>query len=258
LRTSGLRLAPGESGPALPDFDPDVYWNNRGGKHYDESIAVPDYEVYLKYQRKWLSGLVGKAKPKNLLDFGCGTGAMFACWEGVEKVTAFDRSYTMLHQSRVLNRRKGYEYEFRGPESDNRARTPFNDNSFDFVAMATVLAHLRPDDFLAFHSELRRISRPGATWAIITAATCDDSESAYMWDHDYGELLDIGVKVLDDHNFGPYRLIEAVYEGQRVSTSKGRISPIPGDCTLRNPEGGSEEQKVVSMAKVIKTWSGIK
>ena len=202
----------GESILALPDFDPDAYWNDRGGSNYDATISIPDYREHLARQRTWFWGLVNGCKPKTLLDFGCGTGAMFECWVNVPEVFAYDRSHTMIHRARVLNRQQKYGYKIIGPDSTNPALTPYHDETFDFIAMATVLAHVKPSDIRALKNELFCISKPGAKLAIVTAAPFDDSQIGYMWNHNYKEFLDGHVKVLDDNVYGPYRYVEAVRE----------------------------------------------
>lgn len=215
------------------DFDPDAYWDERGGEKYAQSVAVPEFMVHLHYQQEWLSKVQLTHNPKILLDLGCGVGSMFVCWKRVNEVFAYDRSRTMLHQARVLARQKGYGYKIISPDSASRVQTPYKDEMFDFVAMATVLAHVMPSDLKGFAQEVRRISKPGAVWAIITAVPFDDERLEYMWDHDYGEFFGEDVKLLDDHNFGPYRYIEAVYDGPEGSAKAGGVEAVSADISLQ-------------------------
>lgn len=177
------------------------------------SIRVPEYASHLVRMQSWLGTLVAKQRPKRLLDFGCGTGIMFPCWRGAKGVTAYDRSHSMLQEAYAAALKSKFPIGIALPESENRAKTPFTDRAFDFVAMATVLAHLSPEEFQEFANELRRISIPEATWAIITAAPFDASKSTYTWDHDYNLFLGDDTKVIDDHVIAPYRYMEVTYAG---------------------------------------------
>jgi len=195
-----------------------MYWEQRGGAKYLEGISVPvlKFPTYLGYQQEWVSNILRSrqssvTRSTSLLDFGCGTGLFFKCWRRIPEVFAYDRSCTMLHQARVLNRQEEYGYKISGPDSANRATTPFGDNHFDYVMMMAVLAHLSHDDMAVFADELRRISKPGAVWGIVTSIPFEEGANEYMWNHDYEEFLRDDTVVLDDHLLPPYRHLEVVY-----------------------------------------------
>lgn len=208
----------------MPEPDLDRYWNNRAMvcPFYSH---VPKYRLHFNYMQTWLMEKVAHG-PKYLLDFGCGTGDMFACWGAAREVFAYDRSSVMVHHARILCRQKNWNVKFVAPDAINRALVPYSKKMFDCVAMVNVLPALRPAEFAEFANELRRISIPGAQWLIVTADAFDDSAQSYQWNHDYGQLFGKDTKVLDDQIFGPYRYIEVEYVGAENAAKAGGIEPV--------------------------------
>jgi ubiquinone/menaquinone biosynthesis C-methylase UbiE len=95
------------------------------------------------------------------LDLGCGDGRLSAELDAAE-LTAADVSATALERAR---RRLP---DARIVELEPDAALPFGDGEFDLVLCAETLEHVRDVQLLL--SEVRRVLRPGATFAITTPA----------------------------------------------------------------------------------------
>ena len=145
----------------------------------DEASLFKDGASYERLMGRW-SRLVGRqflewlAPATNLswLDVGCGNGAFteeIIARAAPAKVTAVDPSDGQLAFART---RPGAKFvEFRLADAQ---RLPFEDRSFDVVAMALVISFL-PDPAKAV-AEMVRVARPGGTVA------------SYMWDLSIGGL----------------------------------------------------------------------
>ena len=82
-------------------YDPDEYWQDRGGKSYREYVVSPDYEVYKEEQESFCRKLVAECKPERLLDFACGTGKLFPVWRDIPEVHGYDRAISQIEIARV-------------------------------------------------------------------------------------------------------------------------------------------------------------
>jgi SAM-dependent methyltransferase len=96
------------------------------------------------------------------LDLGCGDGRLGAEL-GARRVYAADVSRVALERARL---RLGSDAEL--VELDPDEPLPLDDSQFDVVLCAETLEHVR--DVQLFLSEVRRVLRPGGTFAITTPA----------------------------------------------------------------------------------------
>ena len=96
------------------------------------------------------------------LDLGCGDGRLSAEL-GARRLYAADVSSVALERARG---RLGSEAEI--VEVDPDSPLPLEDSQFDLVLCAETLEHVR--DVQLFLSEVRRVLRPGGTFALTTPA----------------------------------------------------------------------------------------
>jgi SAM-dependent methyltransferase len=101
------------------------------------------------------------ARPIDVLDFGCGTGAFLEHLDRLGRVSAVDadpRAVAFCHA------RGRAEVQLAPPG----APLPFADEAFDLVTTLDVLEHI--DDDVATLSELRRVLRPGGLLLVAVPA----------------------------------------------------------------------------------------
>jgi len=195
-------------------YEPDAYWEARGGESYRAYVNSPEYAVYREEQARFFSRLVAELNPRTLLDFGCGTGKLFPFWSPVPEVHGYDRSRSQLavaHQE-ALRICPGNPYslmcgaacgeplvpsEAEGSRTAaGRTRLPYDNEYFDLVVAAEVLLHVVPGEIAAMVAELHRVCR--GTLAIVTAAPFDNP-APHNFNHDYLTLLQGWFAVVDDH-----------------------------------------------------------
>lgn len=178
-------------------YDPDTYWQTRGGEAYREYTLNPAYQIYREAQDAFIAGLVARVAPHSLLDFACGTGKLFPHWIDVPEVDAYDRALSQIEVARREAARVRPERPYRVMHclTDSRTELPYDDGQFDLVVAAEVLLHVLPEDIGALLSELKRVCR--GCLAIITAAPFDNP-AAHCFNHDYTALLEGHFLITDD------------------------------------------------------------
>ena len=181
-----------------PEYDPDRYWQNRGGPSYREYTESSGYEQYRRAQWQFFSELVARLRPRRLLDFGCGTGKLFPLWVDVPEVHAYDRAQSQIDVAReeAMRVRPDSPYRVLHYVSGEPAEVPYDDDHFDLIVAAEVLLHVVPPDIGPLLDELRRICR--GQLAVVTAAPFTNP-AAHCFDHDYAALCAGRFELADDH-----------------------------------------------------------
>ncbi|MBI5868487.1 MAG: class I SAM-dependent methyltransferase [candidate division Zixibacteria bacterium] len=179
-------------------YNPDQYWENRGGPSYREYTESAAYAQYHHAQHEFFTNLIAQLKPQCLLDFGCGTGKLFPIWTGVSEVHAYDRSQSQIEEARRAASRIRPEnpYKVLHYVAPQRGEVPYDDDYFDLVVVAEVLLHVLPEDIGGLLDELRRICR--GHLAVVTAAPFTNA-AAHCFDHNYPALFMGRFDLIDDH-----------------------------------------------------------
>lgn len=179
-------------------YDPDQYWEDRGGPSYREYTESSGYEQYRRAQWQFFSELLARLQPRRLLDFGCGTGKLFPLWVDVPEVHAYDRAQSQIDVAReeAVRVRPGNPYRVLHYVSGERAEVPYDDDHFDLIVAAEVLLHVVPADIGPLLDELRRICR--GHLAVVTAAPFTNP-AAHCFDHDYAALCAGRFDLAGDH-----------------------------------------------------------
>lgn len=182
-------------------FDPDVYWEMRGGNQYLGTLR-DDHENVISVEKMFYRWIIAEADISSVLDFGCGTGVMFPAWERLTAVHAYDRSLSMIN----IAKSAGYDYNIRFRNGDPRTIVPYSDQQFDLVAACEVLPAIVPDEIGAMIEELHRVCR-GYLGAVVT--TPFKSETEWYFSHNYDELLKPFFDIKESLVVAPYRFIWA-------------------------------------------------
>jgi ubiquinone/menaquinone biosynthesis C-methylase UbiE len=204
-------------------YDPDSYWQNRGGASYRDYVHSPGYAVYKEEQDDFCRRLVNDVKPERLLDFACGTGKLFPIWRDVPEVHGYDRALSQIEIARaeVSKIRPENPYLLMNVMTDTRTELPYDDDYFDLIVAAEVLLHVMPEDIEAMIGELCRVCR--GTLAVITAAPFDNP-AAHCFDHDYTRFLSRRFTITDDHAVHRQRYIV----GQKLMKQSGPEAGVVG------------------------------
>lgn len=191
-----------------PAYDPDQYWEARGGSSYRDYTESPGYRHYRDAQFAFFRRLIATLQPDRLLDFGCGSGKLFPLWESVPHVDGYDRARSQVEIARVeaFRVRASNPYRVMHCLAPERADTPYDDDYFDLVVAAEVLLHVLPEDVDALVAELHRVCR--GHLAIIVPAPFDNP-APHCFDHDYETLFHDRFVMTDDHCLHAQRYITA-------------------------------------------------
>lgn len=193
-----------------PPYDPGVYWHNRGGDTYMDTIAVPEYRIHWAEQEKFVRERVLIHKPERLLDFGCGTGKFFQLWyDEVRYPEGYDISTSMLAtaKKKIIELWGEQVREWQFPLMTcglDRTRLPFRDGYFDAIVACEVLAHILPDELERTVKDLARILKPGGVLALVVPMPFKNG-ATHNFSHDYNSLLPKHFKVTYDFPCEPYR-----------------------------------------------------
>jgi ubiquinone/menaquinone biosynthesis C-methylase UbiE len=123
---------------------------------------APIYGLFFNYQRKHYQEILNKIKGdidlkeySNIIDFGCGTGALCLALEnkGLE-VTGVDSSSQMLKVAIRKTRGTNIKY-YQGSILE---KLPFEDNSFDIVIASYVAHGLKRDERVKMYREMSRLT----------------------------------------------------------------------------------------------------
>jgi ubiquinone/menaquinone biosynthesis C-methylase UbiE len=107
-------------------------------------------------------------------------------------------------------------------------RFPFENHSFDFVILTSVFTHMLPDDIAHYLSEIKRVSKPGATSYI----------SYFLLNPESSKCLQDGVsKVAFRHQFGHHRVekLETPEDAICLSEEFVRRAYAENGLALRDP-----------------------
>ncbi|HEY3332836.1 MAG TPA: methyltransferase domain-containing protein [Capsulimonadaceae bacterium] len=128
-------------------------------EEYERMFTLEDSYWWFIGRRNLIATLLGDLKlPTNIdiLDIGCGTGAMLDQLDTFGEVTGADFSPEALSFCRQRGKRMGKEYRL--VRADVRS-LPFADDSFDVVTAMDIIEHIdRDKDAMA---EILRVLKPG-------------------------------------------------------------------------------------------------
>lgn len=115
-----------------------------------------------RLERRLIFELLGDVNGREMLDIGCGDGALaVALGQRGAKVAAVDASEAMVDAARSRAAEQGAEVRFQVATAD---RLPFPDGSCDIVVAVTVLCFV--DDAAPIFREIARVLRPGGRLVI--------------------------------------------------------------------------------------------
>ena len=123
---------------------------------------APIYGMFYEIQRKnyaFVPEMMEKEgifAPMQILDLGCGTGALLSVLEHAGyKVTGLDPAKEMLKVAMWKTRKQNIRYY----HLKNQDRLPFSDNSFDAVISSYVLHGMPEKERMHLYREMKRVSR---------------------------------------------------------------------------------------------------
>ena len=94
--------------------------------------------------------------PMQILDVGCGTGALLSVLsESGYKTTGVDMAKEMLKVAKWKTRHLDIRYI----HLSGKASLPFNDHAFDAVISSHVLHGMKREDRIALYKEMKRVAR---------------------------------------------------------------------------------------------------
>ena len=123
---------------------------------------APIYGLFFKYQRKYFQDILEKIKGevdlkeyRNIIDLGCGTGALCSVFAelGME-VTGVDSASAMLEVASKKTKRSGIRYY----QGNILEKLPFDDNSFELVFASYVAHGLKKRERKKMYEEMSRLS----------------------------------------------------------------------------------------------------
>ncbi len=128
---------------------------------FDNIASV--YVLFFYYQTKYFTKIINKAKEKcdithykNVLDIGCGTGAMLkVLYEKGLDVKGIDTSRGMLQQAK----RKLKNLPIELIHTKAGTKLPFNDKSFDVVYTSYVAHGLVAEQRINLYAEMKRLAK---------------------------------------------------------------------------------------------------
>ncbi len=123
---------------------------------------APIYGLFFNYQRKHYLDILKKIKGEinlkeysNIIDFGCGTGALCSALADIGMVvTGVDSASKMLKVA--IKQTRGTDIKFH--HGNILERLPFDDNSFDLVIASYVAHVLKKTERKKMYEEMSRIS----------------------------------------------------------------------------------------------------
>lgn len=182
----------------LPQYQPDDYWEDRGGTAYKAYTESAPYAQYKQAQEAFFRDLLADVRPRRMLDFGCGSGKSFPLWADIPEVHGYDRARSQIDVARIesIRLRPHQPYRLMHCLTGDRTETPYDDDYFDLVTVIEVLLHVLPGEIGALVCELHRICR--GRLVIVTAAPFD-SPAPHNFNHDYASLLSDRFEIVDDH-----------------------------------------------------------
>lgn len=127
------------------------------------NTIAPAYAWYYEYQNQHYKSVLDSvweklslSSFKNILDVGCGTGALAAAfYERGYRVTGIDPAHKMLAQAQKQPKNRGIDFA----QANALERLPFEDKRFD-LAIASYVAHgLSKPERQRMYAEMRRVTR---------------------------------------------------------------------------------------------------
>lgn len=126
-------------------------------REYEAMFAVEDEHWWYVGMQRITTTLLARSYPGRtdlqILDAGCGTGAVMGYLAPFGTVVGCDMSALALHLSKTRALSRLSQASVSCP--------PFKDNYFDLVASFDVLCHTAVSDYRAALSEFRRLLKPG-------------------------------------------------------------------------------------------------
>jgi SAM-dependent methyltransferase len=198
-------------------YDPDSYWEDRGGESYRGYVESSGYTAYRDEQDRFFKDLIANLHPDRLLDFACGTGKLFPIWTPVAEVHGYDRALSQILVARREAERVRPNQPFHVLHCLTQSRTelPYDTDYFDLVVAAEVFLHILPGDLDAMIAELHRVCR--GHLAVVTAAPFENA-AAHCFNHDYPRHLQGMFEMIDDHAVHRQRYIV----GQKINQQSRR------------------------------------
>ena len=140
-----------------PEFD--RYAHDYELLHRDSIRASGEEpEYFAAYKARHAAGRLGKSKPADILDFGCGVGGMSrhlsAAFPGA-RLVGVDVSSESIAIARAANSDLAHYAHIEG------RRLPLDDHTIDLALAACVFHHIAPAERADWVRELRRVIRPG-------------------------------------------------------------------------------------------------
>ncbi len=145
-------------------------------ERYESWFRTPTGAFALEREKRLLHNLISPwpRRGQRLLEVGCGTGLFLEMfWENGFDVTGLDLSPAMLAASR---QRMGSRVDLHLGNADH---LPFEDESYDFVAILTVLEFV--EDPLKALEEAARVARKGLLVTFLNRNSLYYLETGFQW-----------------------------------------------------------------------------
>ena len=138
----------------------------------------------------------GLKKTDHVLDIGCGVGRMayglaYYLDPSNSRLEGFDIINSLVFRAQILLHTVLPHFNFQFVDIYNSAynpngkiiskdfRFPYEDNSFDFIYLASVFTHMLPVDLRHYLSEIKRVLRPGGK-CLMTCFLFDNESKSYI------------------------------------------------------------------------------
>ncbi len=157
--------------PAPPSGDPTY---NQVADLYDAAFA--DIKVR-QDEWQWLNQHLPETYNLNVLDIGCGNGALLAALsERLERGVGVDESSAMIERAQARNLAQDEARTNLSFQTINSPALPFADDSFDIVTSLMSFRYLDWDPLLR---EIKRVVKPGGKFLIVDMVTVPVKLSEY-------------------------------------------------------------------------------
>jgi SAM-dependent methyltransferase len=174
---------------------------DRGVYHFAYGGMGPDNDFLGRAMSEWFAGNFPDARPKRILDLGCGPGFSTLPWKKLypeAEVHGLDISAPMVRYAHARAESMGVAVHF---SQQDAAATDFPDESFDLVT-SCLLTHENPvPQTRKMFAESHRLLRPGGIFLIDGAhPPADDHEDEFFttwFNYNANEPFAVGLRKLD-------------------------------------------------------------